>query len=266
MVKEAKMLMSTGKSSSFRVTRWVLSAAVVAALVACGGGGGGTTAAPPAPTTAATTQFPLATAIANYVNINTTSALRFSATGTASTGGQQIGTISGSGTVTVTKSTTTFENVTAIKKATLQNGTMVLALLTGANSTIPLVGLDNDYFDTNYSPLGYTATGKYCAISTKTALPAVVKVGDSGNWYTLNCYTSSSKTVSAGRSVYGYRIVPFDATSAILKITFEQTLSSGSIATGSYDYKMTTTGAVDRYEDLSSVTQDGITISLSQKY
>jgi hypothetical protein len=264
------MLDSFVHSSHSLPLRWAFSATAIAALTACGGGGGGgTNAVVPAaaPTTAATTQFPLTSAIANYVNQNIATPLRFVVTGNATSNGQQIGTITGSGTTTVAKSTSTFEGGATLRRNQLKTGSATLVVTaSGASTTIPLITSDNEHFDTNYVPVGTSATGRYCVVSSKSILPSLVRVGDSGDWFSLSCFTSSTKSVRDGGATFGYRVVALDPNNAILKLTYIQTTTANNPVSGSHDFKMSTTGAIEHYEHQSSLSQDGITITIVEKY
>lgn len=237
-------------------------AATVAALVltACGGGGSDSPATSTPPTgTSATATFPLAAAIVNF--LKEAKATPFSVTGTASGNGQALS-VTGSGTSSEINTTGTFNGVPAIVKTIRVTGN-----LESRGTKIPLGDTTTtQYFDSSYKPLGALSSVGYCVTSAQTALPATIRIGDAGEYYTLNCYTNSAKTTLTDTSKVSYALEAATETTAILKLIFKSTTAGASTAPVASNYVISTNGALVRGESPILLTASGVTLDLIFKY
>jgi hypothetical protein len=222
------------------------------ALSACGGGGD---AAPPVENTAS---FPMTTVLANYVNQTRSSQASFS--GTAIASGQSFA-VSGSRNLSEATTSSTFDGVPALRKALTLTGTMSVA-----GTSIPLAQTTYAFFDSNYKPLGKTGTGSYCATTAYTPLPGTARIGDNGAWYTLNCYTSSSKQVKVSTSIVSYVLEPDSSTTAVLKVVYQATSTSGNSGTTTETFRITTGGSLTRMEESGVLSESGVTLNYVARY
>lgn len=186
-------------------------AAVTLYLTACGGGGddGGPTAS--------TLAFPVgAGAKADVLASQTTN---YTVSGSCS------------GTARVAKAAPTnavFEG----KQAASSTATLTVSLTNCSPSNMTQNQV-NYYDATHYGLLGVTVPGSsYDVVVGPVPFPATVKVGDSGTLWTLNNYSSSSKTTSTGKTVITYAVDADTTTTATLSTTFTTTNASGQV-TGS---------------------------------
>lgn len=223
-------------------------------LVACGGGGDSVTT----PLTANATTFPLASAIANYVN--ETKSSRFTMSGTVLSSGPNVS-FTGDGTLSESTIPSTFEGFPALKKSLTTTGTVVLL----GNST-PVADTSATFFDTNYSPLGSISGSIYCVASSKTTIPTSAHIGDNGNWFTSTCYTNSSKTTLFGTSTISYTLELEGGTTALLKLIVRTTDTAGNRSPITQTFRITTSGNLTRIEESGVFSVNGVMLSYVGKY
>lgn len=194
-------------------------------LSGCGGDGGGNTAP-----TASTLSFPLQSAykalVANGVTKNFTVS----------------GSCSGVGIKASTPATTaaTFEGVAVLSAA----GTFTLSLTNcspaSQSTTI------TDYYDSNYTPLGFYSAGvNYGVYQTQPVIPTSVAVGSTGTIGTATLFTDSTKTVGNGTQALSYVVEADTANSAIVNLISTINNASGILTVTEQDrYRIAATGAL----------------------
>jgi len=177
----------------------LLTLSISVALTACGGGGGGGASGP----VASTNTFDIRAGHARLT------ANGFSATFAVS------GTCSGTFSLTSAPATTStvFEGVAALSRSSV--GTLNVSNCNPASN----VGTTTSYFDSNYAPLGYSVVGdNYAVWVSPPSLPAAARVGDVAVAGTVNKYTNSTKSTSAGTEENSYVIEADTATTAIANL------------------------------------------------
>jgi hypothetical protein len=222
-------------------------------LAACGGGGGGDAPAP-----APSLSVPLATAVANFVNRTQSSPVTVN--GSITSGGQTF-TLGGSGTLSESTSSSTFEGQAALRKNSTMTGT-----LTANGQSAPMSDTSQMYFDTNYRPLGDTSDTSYCVVTSATPIPVTAKAGDNGPWYTETCYTNGSKSVSAGTGSISYAVEPDTASTVILKIIAQTSVATGVTLPVTSIFRVDTSGQITRLQDLASFALAGEAFTLTVTY
>ena len=147
----------------------------------------------------------------------------------------QVGTnCSGTATVVITKPVgAPFEgNATALSITETDIATL-------PTCTPSVLGLNTTtYFDSNYTPLGFTVPGTtYGVMAAATALPVTVTTGASGVYGTLNLFTDSTKIVSAGTMVLSYAVTNKDSSNDYVKlIATTSTAGSGVVGVQTSTY------------------------------
>ena len=210
----------------------VLATSITAiALTACGGGGDGDS------NPIASTQFPLSAVAENIAKENKTYQFRISELVTDSGNSFKF---NGSGTYTITNSSASFEGNSAIKKTSRSKGS---GRIDGNNSSIGFDDSVSSYYGTDFKPLGYVDDATYCPVSNSLELPVLAVTGQSGSWYEMTCYASSSKLSKVGSVNVNYAIEPDSIeSSALLKITSQANGSQGQIRKMVVTYRITTVG------------------------
>ena len=238
------------------------AAATVAALAlaACGGGGSDSPASSTAPpSTSAATTFPLAAAMVNL--LKEAKSTPFSVTGTGSGNGQTL-TLTGSGTSTESNTTGTFNGAAALVKTIRVTGT-----LQARGTAIPLGDTTTtQYFDSNYKPLGALSPVGYCVYSAQTALPATVRIGDTGDYLTSTCYTNSAKTTLLDTSKVSYALDSATETTAIFRLIFKSITAGASPLPITGNYVISTNGSLVKGDSPLLLTVSGVTLDLVFKY
>lgn len=171
-----------------------------AALTACGGGGGGGGASGPV---ASTNTFDIRAGHARLTANGFTATLAVS------------GTCSGTFSLTSGPATTNtvFEGAAALSRSSV--GTLNVSNCNPASN----VGTTTSYFDSNYVPLGYSIVGgNYAVWVSPPSLPVAARVGDVAVAGTVNKYTNSTKSTSAGTEENSYVIEADTATTAIANL------------------------------------------------
>ena len=239
-----------------------LSLFAISVLVAgCGGGGSdapaGSVTAPPAVSSVA-----LSAAFANIVNQNLSSPLTVS--GSATVSGQTVN-VTGSGTLTESTGAGMFEGVTGLRKTTTVNGTVVASL--GSNSSsAPLSSTGQEFFDSNYKPLGGTAEGSYCVTTSYVPVPSTSLPSGSRSWYTQDCFASSAKLARLATVAVSYTVEAESSGSYLLKLLSTATAADGVTVPSTRTYRVTPAGAVTRLTDALTVSASGVTFTLTLTY
>lgn len=226
--------------------KYAAAVAAITLLAACGGGGGGSSG----PVTSTET-FQVRTALTNYL-INTATY-----TGTIS------GTYSSNpvtGTMVVTQGSLgagTFEGQSALSKATTATGNIVV---NGTN--VPSAVTTTMFFDSNYVPLGESGGTDYEVVTGAVTIPTTARVGDTGNLYSVNRYSSSSKALLRGTKQVSYVLEPDTATTAIFKlIEVEKDTSNITTSTSTSSFQITPSGGITRKQETLAETGVALTVT-----
>jgi hypothetical protein len=216
--------------------RYITSAAACGLLAillsACGGGGGSDSpSAAPTPTPVASTKsFALATGYAARVTSGSNDNFTLS------------GTCSGSATIaTAAAAAGTFEGVAGFSASQVSTISFTNCLPASNSST----GMTA--YDANHVPIGLSIVGgeyaKYEALPA--ALPASVKVGDTGTISSLTTYADNTKATITGRRVISYAIeADTDATAIANIVTRSYDTSAQLLSTQQSRFRMVETGAL----------------------
>jgi len=235
----------------------LVAGATALTLVGCGGGGGdgggsGVEAGK------AETLYPLSTVLSNYVN--NSSNVSFTVAGSVSYQGNTAS-LTGSGTFRETTASSTFNGTSALRKTQTTSGELIIE-----GTREPINDVTNYYFNSNYQPLGYTTSDGYCVSSNVNSIPASVAAGKSGNWYTTECYTNSSKAVLTGTSITSYQINYVTDETADLVLNQIFTDSSGKISIPvKSTYRITSNGSITFKEQNATAEYDGLLLNLTLK-
>ncbi len=216
-------------------------------MTACGGGGGS------AGTVTSTETFQVRTALSNYLTNSATY------TGTVS-GSMSSNPVTGSFIVTQgSVAAATFEGQPALSKATTATGNIVI---NGTN--VPSAVTVTSYFDSNYTPLGESGGTDYEVVTGSVSIPVTGKVGDTANLYTVNRYSTSSKTLLKGTTHVSYAIEPDTASTANLKlIEIEKDSSNVTTSTTTISFILTPAGGITRKQETFTQGSTGTAIVIS---
>ncbi len=196
-------------------------------LTACGGGGEDSSPIATAKT------FDLKATYATY--LNSSYAFKISISGTVS--GVSV---VGSGNVTLGKlQNTQFEGNAALMKTSVLTGT-----ITADGRSIPYSGSSQEYYDSNYNPIG-TSSDTYSVVNSSIAMPTAAKINDTGLWMTLTNYSSSAKLYSIGSRSVSYALGADTESTAILTLIYTERDTSGNITSTVTDkYRVSVTNSV----------------------
>ncbi|HAL36986.1 MAG TPA: hypothetical protein DCP03_02240 [Polaromonas sp.] len=113
----------------------------------------------------------------------------------------------------------------------------------------------NTYYDTDYTPLGFSSSGVYSVYLPPPSIPTSIMVGDTGTIGTATNFTGSSSTgTREGQTVVSYVVEPDTASTAIVNLIFKTFDTSGNLKSTEQDrYKISSTGA------LAPVSKDTLT-------
>lgn len=197
------------------------------ALTACGGGGGGGGASGPV---SSTNTFDIRSGLARLVANGSSNTLTVS------------GTCAGTFVLTSGPASTNavFEGSAALSRSSV-------ASLTVSNCTpASNVGTTTGYYDSNYAPLGYaTVGGDYGVWSATPTLPTAAKVGDVAVLGTINKYTNSTKSTSAGKQENSYVIEADTSTTAIANVISKTYNASNTLTLTEQDrYRVAADGSL----------------------
>ena len=199
-------------------------------LAACGGGGGGGGTSTPTGPIASTNTFNLQSGYAALVSTGYTKTFSIS------------GTCSGSFTLTRGAATTatTFEG----SAANLGTSASTLTLTNCTPSSTASTSIQ--YYDSSYLPRGYSIQGgDYAVYASTPVISSAAKVGDVVVVGTINLYTNSTKTTSAGHVDVTYVVEPETSTTAILNL-IEKAYNSSNVLTSTEQdrYRVAANGAL----------------------
>src|SRR5450830_1043929 len=222
-----------------KLHRLVIGLCFAALLSACGGGGSGSDSTPVTGPVTSTLSFPLKSAysalVANgytksYIVSGSCKGIASEVTAPA-TGGQ------------------TFEGLPG-QLSTALTLSINLTTCTPASVTATV----NTYYDTNFTPLGFSSVGVYSVYLPPLSIPASIMVGDTGTIGTTADFTDSSKITLAGKTVVSYVVEPDTASTAIVNLIFKTFDNSENLTSTEQDrYRISSTGA------LTPVSKDTLT-------
>jgi hypothetical protein len=189
--------------------------ACVVILAGCGGGGGGGGSSTPAPV-ASPNSFTAQTAYKSWVTTGETD--HFTVTGSCS-GGASI--------VFDPAQAVMFEGVSGVGV-----GQHTMTTFSNCNGGATIQSDATNYYDTNGTLLGIVVLGQptYVAFAAPpTALPANVKVGDTGTIGSFTIYQDSTKATVTGRRDLTWVIEADTMTTVLLNLTTKQYDKNGTL-------------------------------------
>ena len=219
------------------------AALVTATLAACGGGsGGGNSSSTPSGPVVSNETFQVRTAYNN--NLIDTGTVSFKASGNYVTGGNSYP-VTGSGSTTFGALTSSsFGGVPGYSKTTVTTGSVTVN-----GSTSSLASTGTQYVDLNYVPLGNSGS-EYVVVTSANPVPVTAKVNDTGNWYSANRYTNSSKTTLLGTRSVSFALLPDTASTAIMTIiTTDKNTQGTTTSTYTTRSKITPAGVMTRISE-----------------
>lgn len=228
-------------------TRILSLVAASALLAACGGGGDSGPAQ--------TTGVPLAGAMSNQINQSRTGSVSIAGTVTAS--GQTVN-VTGTGTYAESTVAASFEGVPAMRKHVEVTGNV-----TANGVSAPITSSSDAYYDNNGKPLGSTAPGAYCVITSYTPLPATAQAGSSGNWFAEDCYSNSAKQSKIGSGTASYSVEADSGSTLLVKFTTRVTDSAGNTMPVTASFRANPGGSMTRLADTMTVSVSGILFNLT---
>lgn len=234
---------------------WVKAAVVPAAaflLVACGGGSDSVDEAN------TERQYPLRVIFKNLIERQGTSSAVLSG---SATDGEDTVQFVGSGSMTENSSSGSFEGQTVIVKNIAVNGDLIVE-----GTSVPFTNSAKNYFSPSFAPLGTSTNGSYCVVRGPFAIPEFVKVGDSGPFAEVDCYSSSSKLAKIGTSVQTYAIEAASNDGARLKIVEAVKNTSGGQAENDSVFDISMDGAIQRRSESITFQDSGITFNMKLNY
>lgn len=153
-------------------------------------------------------------------------------------------------------SSTTFEGQAAQAKTTTVTGSFNLN-----GQDLPLAGSSTAYVGTNYDLLGFSGE-EYEVVTSSKPIPATAKVNDTGNWYTADRYSNSSKTFRLGTSTATYVLEPDTASTALLKIIRTERDTRGNLtSTSTITFRMTPAGELTPLKETTIEESASVTVT-----
>ncbi|MES1980856.1 MAG: hypothetical protein V4443_00125 [Pseudomonadota bacterium] len=197
-----------------KVKLWLVTL-LLSGLSGCGGGGGGSASTGPV---SSSMTFPLQSAFKSMIANGRSTHTAITISGNCTENGTQT-TLSGNGTLTVASADTasTFDGTPGFSA----DATTTLNFYTNCpSSPFNTSATTTNYYDSNYTPLGFETTGSRGVYQTSPPLniPTSVVVSDTGEIGTITIYTvypDNSQTIS-GTYDWSYVIEADTATTAIV--------------------------------------------------
>lgn len=114
----------------------------------------------------------------------------------------------------------------------------------------------NTYYDTDFTPLGFSSVGVYSVYLPPPSIPTSIMVGDTGTIGTTTNFTDRSKIALAGKTEVSYVVEPDTASTAIVNLIFKTSDILGNLTSTEQDrYRISSTGA------LTPVSKDTLTLT-----
>ena len=225
-------------------------------LAGCGGGGGGSNVS------GSTTpiDYPLRTAYSNYVKSSGT--VSYTISGTYNTTSKTTP-VTGNGTETRSiLQATTFEFNAAQLKTENRTGVIILNEIgTPENFT------ENSFFNSNYTLVGKSSVD-YIVVTSPSQIPISVKVNDSGNLYSANRYSDSTRTKPLGTQSISYLIEAYSGENAYLTlVSTDKDLNGLTLSTSASKFIITPAGAMTKTSETTvSYMNLGASLTVIYKY
>jgi hypothetical protein len=103
----------------------------------------------------------------------------------------------------------------------------------------------NAYYDSDYTPLGFSSLGVYGVYLPPPSIPTSIMVGDTGTIGTATNFTDSSKVTPTGKTVVSYVVEPDTASTAIVNLMFKTFDPSDILTSTEQDrYRISSAGAL----------------------
>jgi hypothetical protein len=110
--------------------------------------------------------------------------------------------------------------------------------------------------------LGNTGGADYEVVAGEVTIPTTARVGDTGNLYTINRWSSSSKTLLRGITQVSYVLEPDTASTAIFKIISVDKDNSNTItSTSTVSFQITPSGGATRKQE--TLTENGVALTVT---
>jgi len=219
----------------------------------CGGGAGGGGSSQPQSKVVSTNVFNLKAAYASFVS--TPFQLNFSVSLT-----RNGVTANGSGSLTQGAAQTgTFEGAAAQKVVTTSRGSV-----TGNGNTVSLDNFLTDYYDGNYNYRGTDGSSEYSVVDGPVVLPTAIKVGDTGESYTVKKYSNSTKTTLTGTEKVSYLIEADTASTALVSIiSVEKDTNSIIVSTTTSQYRISADNKATRIKETINYFSSGTVVTIT---
>jgi hypothetical protein len=224
-------------------------------MTACGGGGGGGGIIAP------TTSIPVQMAIKDLYTV----------------GYQQSGTVTGTATDASNKSypvSGTFTTNASANGNTQFNGQTANELTVTLTETLQFNGQTStasqnaqSFLSADYTrPLGSVSPGQYCVVTTTTAYPVTLALGQTGNLATSSCYTDATMKTVIGTNQTSYLVIPgISANTLILGIINSTKDTSGNfIGQSTANYTVDTSGNMAFFSGSGATVSNGYVLNLTQ--
>lgn len=235
------------------IQKQIASLAAALFLGACGGGGGGGGSTAPV---VSTETFQLRQAYTN--DFNGTKSYPFTVSGSI-TAGAEIGTVTGSGTLTQSAvSATAFEGAAAQLKTRTITGNITVTTGSGSASQALTPGVTNYFANPAFDLVGYSSAGSYSVAVAPITVPAGARVGDSGTAGTINTYASAAKGAVLSTNELSWSLTADTATTAILNLMQIVKNPGGAITATQVDtYRLTPAGGSTPINSVATVLGSG---------
>ena len=136
----------------------------------------------------------------------------------------------------------TFEGMPALQKTTTSTGSIV-----ANGQTAPLNSLSITWVDSNYVPKGQSGDGEYLVVTGTPIFPTAARINDTGTFYKVNRYATSSKAVLLGTETVSYLLEADTVSTALLTIIFVEKNTSGiTTSTNRQQFRITPAGTFKR--------------------
>lgn len=239
-------------------TKGVAVLVIVSSLIAgCGGGGGGGGGGMVAPATS----IPVRLAIKNLYTVGYQKS--GTVTGTATNASNNSYPVSGSFTTTASPNgSTQFNGQTANGLTVTLSESLVF---NGQTSTASENG--QSFISADYTrPLGSISTGQYCVVTTTTAYPVTVSLGQSGNLATSSCYTDATMKTAIGTNQTSYLVIPGVSAGALILAIINSTkdTSGNFIGQSTANYTVDTSGNMAFFSGSGATVINSYVLNLTQ--
>jgi hypothetical protein len=233
----------------------VVLAVVSFLMTGCGGGGGGGGMVAP------TTSIPVQLAIKNLYTVGYQKS--GTVTGTATDASNNSYPVSGTFTTNASPNgSTQFNGQTANELTVTLSETLQFNGQTSTASQNAQSFLSAD----NTRPLGSISSGQYCVVTTTTAYPVTLTLGQTGNLATSNCYTDATMKTAIGTNQTSYLVIPgISANTLILGIINSTKDNSGNfIGQSTANYTVDTSGNMAFFSGSGATVSNGYVLNLTQ--